>query len=101
MFKTILLPVDDPDLAAPVLWFVKRLLEREQGSLTPLCVEPGDAILEQAAQEGVDLVAVTTHRHTGFDRWMLGSVAEKVLRNCPTPILVERVAGPGLPPDAE
>lgn len=54
--------------------------------------EPAREILEALEREDVDLVALTTHGRTGLDRWVLGSVAEKVLRECRRPLLVVRRA---------
>jgi nucleotide-binding universal stress UspA family protein len=48
------------------------------------------AILEAAKEEKVDLVALSTHGRSGFARFALGSVADKVLRACPVPVLVYR-----------
>jgi nucleotide-binding universal stress UspA family protein len=50
-------------------------------------------IVDLAAAEGVDLITMTTHGHSGFTRWMMGSVTERVLRNAPCPVLVIRCAG--------
>ena len=47
-------------------------------------------ILEAAEEERVSLVALTTHGRTGLVRWLMGSVAEKVIRSCPAPALVFR-----------
>lgn len=54
--------------------------------------EPATAILEAVRDEGVDLVALSTHGRSGVARWVFGSVAEKVLRACPVPMLVKRTA---------
>ncbi len=35
-----------------------------------------------------DLVAMGTHGYRGFERWILGSTAERVLRSCPVPMLM-------------
>jgi nucleotide-binding universal stress UspA family protein len=43
-------------------------------------------ILEAA--KDCDLVVLTSHGHGGFERWLLGSVAEKVLHRTKTPMLV-------------
>jgi nucleotide-binding universal stress UspA family protein len=51
---------------------------------------PATAILEAAAQRGCDAIAVTTHARRGFARLMLGSVADKVIRAAPIPVLVYR-----------
>jgi nucleotide-binding universal stress UspA family protein len=44
-------------------------------------------ILEEAAAEHSDLIVMGTHGHGGFDRWMLGSVTEKILRKACCPVL--------------
>lgn len=51
------------------------------------------AILDLAAEEQVDLVAIASHGRTGLDRWAFGSVAEHVVRSCTAPLLVKRVTG--------
>lgn len=56
-------------------------------------IEEGDeatTIVEIAAAEQIDLIVMSTHGRTGFTRWMLGSVTEKVLREAPCPVLVIR-----------
>jgi len=54
--------------------------------------DPAAQILETCAETGADLIAMTTHGHSGLSRWVLGSVAEKVLRAARVPILVVRTA---------
>lgn len=51
------------------------------------------AILSVVASEEADLVALTTHGRSGLNRVLFGSVAEAVLRRCPVPLLIQRVAG--------
>ncbi len=45
-----------------------------------------DAINNAAAD--TDLVVMSTHGRTGFSRLLLGSIAEKVIRSCPKPVIV-------------
>ena len=47
-------------------------------------------ILERARSWPADLVVMGTHGRGGFERWMLGSVTEKVLRKAPCPVLTVR-----------
>ncbi len=54
--------------------------------------EAAKAILQVAAADAVDLIAMTTHGRSGLPRWVFGSVAEKVLRAAPCPLLVSRGA---------
>jgi len=52
---------------------------------------PAEWILETARSEGTDLLALTTHGRSGPSRWLFGSVAEKVIRKSPCPLLVQRI----------
>lgn len=49
-----------------------------------------ETIAAIAREESADLVVVGTHGRTGLDRVMLGSVAERVVRVAPCPVLVVR-----------
>jgi nucleotide-binding universal stress UspA family protein len=60
-------------------------------------VEDGDPATEIAAlarEVECDLLVLGTHGRTGLDRLLLGSVAEKVLRKAPCPVLTVK-APPG------
>lgn len=52
---------------------------------------PSRAIVDQASSEGCDLVVMGTHGRGGIDRLLLGSVAERVVRSSPVPVLTVRV----------
>ncbi|KTG25126.1 universal stress protein, partial [Haloferax profundi] len=41
-------------------------------------------------EHDIDLVVIGTHGRRGFDRFMLGSVAEKILRRSPVPVVTIR-----------
>lgn len=49
---------------------------------------PAQAILEQATQLGVDLIALATHGRSGLTRLLLGSTTDKVLRSADKPLLI-------------
>lgn len=51
---------------------------------------PAEAILEFAQKEPVDLIVMGTHGLRGTDRWMMGSVSEKVIRKAKCPVLAVR-----------
>ena len=51
---------------------------------------PAEAIVDKAAAEKAILINMATHGHSGIDRWLLGSVAEKVLRSTINPLLLIR-----------
>lgn len=51
---------------------------------------PGRALVEMAEDENVDLVILGSHGRSGLSRAFLGSVAERVVRHAPCPVLVVR-----------
>lgn len=52
---------------------------------------PAEEIVTHARRGGADLIAMATHGRTGPARWVLGSVAEQVLRQSDVPVLLFRV----------
>jgi nucleotide-binding universal stress UspA family protein len=52
--------------------------------------DPATAIVERAASGGYDLLVLGTHGRTGLSHLLMGSVAEKVVRRAPCPILTVR-----------
>ena len=64
-------------------------------------VEEGPAaqrILDVAREESADLVVVGTHGRTGFGRILLGSIADRVVRVAPCPVLTVRPRPAGAAP---
>jgi nucleotide-binding universal stress UspA family protein len=51
---------------------------------------PEDVIIEKAAADKTTLLAMATHGRSGVSRWLLGSIAEKVLRGASNPLLLVR-----------
>ncbi|WP_225336585.1 universal stress protein [Halomicrobium urmianum] len=51
---------------------------------------PHEAILSYADDEGIDLIVMGTHGRTGVQRYLLGSVTEKVVRLSDVPVLTVR-----------
>ena len=51
---------------------------------------PASAILDVAAKGGFDLIVMGTHGRTGVSRLFMGSVAEKIVRLSPIPVLTVR-----------
>lgn len=51
-----------------------------------------EAILEAAAE--MDLIVMSSHGYAGLNRWLLSSVAERVLHSAPCPVLVIRSPEP-------
>ncbi len=55
--------------------------------------KPADEIIDFAEKHNVDLIIMCTHGRSGITRWVLGSVAEKVVRHSPVPVLTVSPAG--------
>ncbi|RJS97636.1 universal stress protein [Halococcus sp. IIIV-5B] len=51
---------------------------------------PYRAILDYTRQEGIDLVTMGTQGRTGLERYLLGSVTERVVRTSDVPVLTVR-----------
>ncbi|MGC2195818.1 MAG: universal stress protein [Terriglobales bacterium] len=51
-----------------------------------------EEIVLVAKKDGADLIVISTHGSTGLERWVFGSVAEKVVRLAECPVLTVRQA---------
>jgi nucleotide-binding universal stress UspA family protein len=51
---------------------------------------PANEIVRVATDSAFDLIVMGTHRRTGLKHWLLGSVAEYVVRLAPCPVLTVR-----------
>ncbi|HEX9273841.1 MAG TPA: universal stress protein [Candidatus Binatia bacterium] len=63
------------------------------GVNTKCTVEKGkteQVIIETAAADKGTLITMATHGRSGINRWLLGSIAEKVLRGATNPLLLVR-----------
>jgi universal stress protein A len=77
---------------------LSRLLPRAQHEGVPARSEvrvgrPVETIKDAAAEEHCDLIVMGTHGRSGMAHLLLGSVAEKVVREAPCPVLTVR-SGP-------
>jgi len=52
--------------------------------------EPAQEIVACAEEAGCDVIVVGTHGRRGLTRWLLGSVAEKLVRSSHVPVLTVR-----------
>jgi nucleotide-binding universal stress UspA family protein len=57
--------------------------------------QPAEEITRLAAQEKADIIVIATHGYSGFNRFLFGSIAERVVRTATCPVLTIR------PPEAE
>lgn len=73
---------------------MKNFFEENRGQVTGkyenvvVTGHPAREIINFAAREKIDLIIIGTHGFTGLDRMIFGSVAEKVLKMAPCPVLV-------------
>jgi nucleotide-binding universal stress UspA family protein len=72
-------------------------LKRRKGSVkVTLKVGVGDIgqeILKFAEEERVNLIAISSHGHSGIEKWVFGSIANKVVQASKTPVLVVKTVG--------
>jgi nucleotide-binding universal stress UspA family protein len=61
-------------------------------STTVLFGKAADNIVEYAEENGIDLVAVSTHGRSGLGRWVFGNVTDKILHTGDVPVLVAHAA---------
>lgn len=112
--RLLLLRVN-PEIGAGVDPYTMRRLAEEDGALARVYLaeqqrklaeiglsaegvvrvgEPAPAIVDVVREYGVAFVVMTTHGRSGLQRAVFGSVADRVLRESPAPVVVVR---PGQP----
>lgn len=62
---------------------------------------PSKEIVAYAEEYDVDVIVMGTHGRGGLDRLLLGSVAERVVRTSPVPVMTVRVNGEQQSEDSE
>lgn len=75
-------------------------LKLEEGIETHIAVfsgQPAPVILEVMQNQDIDLLVLSSHGHTGFQRWALGSISQKVIRQSTVPTLLLREQKSKLP----
>ena len=68
------------------------LFDRTTEGMRPTAA--GLAFVETAREIGANLIVIPSCGKTGLRRWMIGSVAEKVVRQTPCPVLVLPIHDP-------
>lgn len=59
--------------------------------------DPASEIIAYAADISADVIVIGTHGRSGVDRLVMGSVAERVMRNSPCSVLVVKLPQPASP----
>jgi nucleotide-binding universal stress UspA family protein len=76
--------------------YLKGIAGTFSGVSVKCTVEKGRAeevVIERAAASKNTLITMATHGRSGLNRWLLGSVTEKVLRAASNPVLIVRAHG--------
>jgi nucleotide-binding universal stress UspA family protein len=72
--------------------YLKRIAESLPTAFNPtwLCRRgrPADVIVDHAGDDAGTLIAMASHGYSGMQRWLLGSVAHKVVQAANTPVLL-------------
>jgi universal stress protein A len=82
-------PMFQQELAIKAEQMLKDLVAHHKVGTRDLVTtgDPAPEILRIAAKEHVDLIVIASHGQTGWRRLVFGSVAEKVVRHAPCPVL--------------
>ncbi len=77
------------------LQYLKKIYKRDgpKNIKIHLAVElgpPAETIIDYSHQKPIDIIVMATHGRTGLQRWVYGSVADKVLRGAGVPVLLVR-----------
>jgi nucleotide-binding universal stress UspA family protein len=96
----------EPDIENKARAHLQRFVNKTPGPDVDVDIHvmPGQAasgILSFAEENDIDLVTTSTHGRTGLDRFLLGSVAEKLVRHLRCPVLTVKAFGTSLVADAE
>lgn len=76
--------------------YIKQLGSESGIEVEPVLLEgdPSEMIIDFADGNDVDLIVMGTHGKTGLQKFLIGSVAEKVVRNAKTEVLVVKGGSP-------
>jgi nucleotide-binding universal stress UspA family protein len=100
--ETRIVDVTGPFAPLPLSWDEEALADLEQWRVEAERVRGAkvDAVLLEAPvalaitrfarDDGIDLIVLSSHGRTGVSRFVLGSVAEAVVRRAPCPVLLLR-----------
>ena len=66
----------------------KRLREQEFQVEAQVLFGQAARTISASASEGIDLIVMASHGRTGINKFILGSVAEGVLKSAPCPLLI-------------
>ena len=80
--------------------FPKAMRERMRGDIEIVAGTSARTIVDLAAERHADLIVMGTHGRHGVAHMLMGSVAEKVVRSAPCPVLTVHAMPATLPAEA-
>jgi universal stress protein A len=93
-------PVVSASVEREVVGAIQKILDDKRGTtfegIASVSVEivrarnAAFAVCDYVKENDIDLVVVGTHGRTGLRHMLMGSVAERIVRHCPCPVLVAR-----------
>ncbi len=99
--------VEDETVTAAISSYLREAAEAEAaeirgegvGATVDVAVarDPGEAIVRRAREIGADVIVMGTHGRTGLARAVIGSVADRVIRRSPVPVVLVPATGEGEP----
>jgi nucleotide-binding universal stress UspA family protein len=78
--------------------YLEAVARSFEGARVQCVVEKGkaeDVVIDNAAADKNTLIVMATHGRSGIQRWLLGSVADKVLHGSPNPMFLVRATEQG------
>jgi len=89
------LQVEAKDYLSKVANNLKGDLKKGSVAIETVVVKgnPAYEILEYSKKNQIDLIIMSTHGRSGVSRWVMGSVADRVLRHSLAPVLIVSPAG--------
>ena len=94
-FGQVVLPGVEDELREKGADELEQLIRREIGGTVKATSSvrtgsPHQEILREAEEQGVDLIVVATHGHSGVEHILLGSTADRIVRHAKCPVLTIR-----------
>jgi nucleotide-binding universal stress UspA family protein len=83
----IVTPMPREEVVGEMRSFLERAGVSTEAHLIAEAGDPRSTIVDQALTTKADLIVIGTHGRRGFQRLLLGSVTESVLREAPCPVL--------------
>lgn len=78
------------DLGHETVQEMKEKIDAEEVKTSVPTGIPHKEINEYVEEKDIDLITMGSHGRSGLDRFLLGSVTEKVLRTCSIPVLTAK-----------